>query len=471
MPERATRAALPEGGRGPLLCGAMGASARLSTAAIRVECGSEATCQVTVRNTGTVVDEYAFAVLGESAAWTAVDPPTLSLFPDAEGEVTVTFRPPRDASTPVGQLPFGVRVASKEDPRGSVVEEGTVDVSPFVDISAEIVPHTSRGRQSGSHEVAIDNRGNQAVEVALSGTDPNDDLTFRFSAPSVTAAPGTASFSRFRVSSRGLLWRGQPATLPFAVTVTPYGQQPIRLDASFQQQPMIPAWLPRTIAVVFALILATAIAWKVVLQPSVRRTVADAPAIKAANANIQTLANQTGVQLPSPGTSVTPSPGAGNATTAGGTPLGNPAVIPVSITAGAGNTRSVRVAFPADSKSALSVSAIVVQNAFNDAGVIAVRRHPAKAAGDPEDDVLLRQSLFGQASPSVVLSPALALAPGDTILVSLLCVQPGTIATGNPDNPGPSKDQCDVSLLISGFARGDGKSPPATPSPTPLSPP
>jgi len=448
----------------------MGATARLSEAAIRVECGSEGACQVTVHNTGTVVDEFNFIVLGESAAWSTVDPPSLSLFPDAEGSVTVTFRPPRDAGTPVGQLPFGVRVASKEDPRGSVVEEGTLDITPFVDISAEIVPHTSRGRQAGSHEVAIDNRGNQAVEVALSGTDPNDDLTFRFSATSVTAAPGTASFSRFRVTSRGLLWRGTPATLPFAVTVTPAGQEPIRLDASFQQQPMIPAWLPRTIAVVIALILAAAIAWKVVLQPSVRRTVAEAPAIKEANANIQTLADQTGVQLPSPGTTISPSPGGGNPTTPDGTPLGNPVTVPVSVTVSPGNTAAVRVAFPANSKTVLSLSSIVVQNAFNDAGVIAVRRHPGGVADASEDEVLLRQSLFGQPSPSLVLTPALALGAGDTLLVSLQCVQPGSVVTGDPDNAGNPNPQCDISLLISGFARGDGKNPPATPSPSPLAP-
>ncbi len=450
----------------------MGATARLSEAAIRVECGSEAACQVTVANTGTVVDEFTFTVLGESAAWATVEPASLSLFPDAEGTVTVTFRPPRDASTPVGQLPFAVRVASKEDARGSVVEEGTLDVSPFVDISAEIVPRTSRGRQSGSHEVAIDNRGNQAVEVTLGGTDPDEALAFRFSATSVTAAPGTASFSRFRVASKGLLWRGTPATIPFAVTVTPAGHPPIRLDASFQQQPMIPAWLPRTIAVVFALILATAIAWKVVLEPSVRRTVADAPAIKEANANIQTLADQTGVQLPSPGVSASPSPGAGTGTgtTAGATPLGNPVTVPVNITTAPNTIRTVRVDFPTGSKSVLTVSSIVVQNAFNDAGIISLRRQPADAPDGALDEILLRQSLFGQPSPSIVLNPALALAPGDTVLVSLRCVQPGTIATGDPNNAGTPNNQCDISVLISGFVRGDGKNPPATPSPSPLPP-
>lgn len=449
----------------------MGATARLSAAAIRVECGSEATCQVTVANTGTVVDEFAFTVLGESAAWATVEPASLSLFPDAEGEVTVTFRPPRDANTPVGQLPFAVRVASKEDPRGSVVEEGTLDVSAFVDCSAEIVPHTSRGRQTGRHEVAIDNRGNAAVEVALSGTDPNDDLTFRFSATSVTAAPGTASFSRFRVTSRGLLWRGTPATLPFAVTVTPAGQQPIRLDASFQQQPMIPAWLPRTIAVVFGLILASLITWKVVLQPQVRKTVAQSPAVLQNKAAIDSVAAQTGATVPSPGVTATPSPGSANTTTPGGTPLGNPVTVPVSITATAGTVRTVRVELPEGSKSVLTVSGIVAQNTFNDAGIIAVRRQPANAPDGDLDEVLLRQSLFGQANPTIMLSPALALASGDTLLVSLRCVQPGTVATGDADNPGNPNPQCDVSVLISGFVRGDGKSPAATPSPTPLPPP
>jgi hypothetical protein len=444
----------------------MGATARLSDPAVRAEPGAEEVCPVTVRNTGTVVDEFTFAVLGEAAAWATVEPASLSLLPGAEGSTTVRFRPPRDATTPQGRVPFAVRVASKEDPQGSVVEEGSLDVGAFVDISAEVVPRTSRGRQTGRHEVAIDNRGNAAVEAQVSGSDPDEALTFHFSAASVVSAPGTASFSRFRVSARGLLWRGTPATIPFTVTVTAQGQQPIRLDASFQQQPTIPAWLPRTAAVCLALVLATAVAWKVVLQPSVRRTVADAPAIKQANQNIQTLANQAGVALPSPGASVASSPVASGAPDTGAAAVGTPIGVPVSIKASPGTVRTATLVFPARSTAALTVTGLVVQNPFDDAGLVTVRRGPPDSA--PADlDPLLRQSLFDLAAPSTVLTPPLVLNSGETLLISLRCVKPGAVATGDPANPAPPDNQCDITVLVSGFVRGVLPAPVPSPSPVP----
>ncbi|MEP6695753.1 MAG: hypothetical protein ABJA34_02620 [Pseudonocardiales bacterium] len=441
----------------------MGATARLSEAALRVEPGAEATCQVTVRNTGTVVDEFTFTVLGEAAAWAMVEPPSLSLFPDAEGEVTVRFRPARDASTPQGRIPFGIRVQSKEDVQGSVVEEGNLDVGAFVQISAEIVPRTSRGRQNGRHEVAIDNRGNSAVEVLLSGTDPDEALAFHFPSPSVMAAPGTASFSRFRVSTGGLLWRGTPATIPFAVTVAPQGQPPIRLDAALQQQPMIPAWLPRTIAVCLALALASAVAWKVVVQPSVRRTVAQAPAIQQANQNIQTLANHAGVTLPSPGASVSPSPTG----EAGAGAQAGAVAVPVDLKAAQGinGARTIALVLPAKPTASLTLTGITVQNPFNDAGLVTVRRGPVGA--QPLDlDPLLRLSLFDLTAPTTAFSPPLALGAKETLFVTLECVKIGTFPTGDPNVPGPEHTQCDVTVLVAGFVRS--AQPVPAPSLTPV---
>ena len=72
----------------------MGAAASLEPHALDVDPGGVATCQITVRNTGSVVDEFAFSVLGPAGAWAEVEPPSLSLFPGAEGTATVRFRPP-----------------------------------------------------------------------------------------------------------------------------------------------------------------------------------------------------------------------------------------------------------------------------------------------------------------------------------------------------------------------------------------
>src|SRR6266511_4409719 len=231
----------------------MGANAVLSSASLAVEAGEEVSCEVKVRNNGTVVDQFSFEVLGDAAAWSTVEPASLSLFPDAEESVQVWFRPPRAADVPAGIVPFAVRVSSQEDPEGSVVEEGTLEVSRFVDAFAELSPRTSRGRRTAWHDLSYTNRGNSAVESRISAADPDKLLAFAVSPRRLATAAGSASFARVRVQAHSLLWRGTPRTIPFQVTVQPDGASPTVLDGSMVQEPMIPGWVPRALAVGLAL--------------------------------------------------------------------------------------------------------------------------------------------------------------------------------------------------------------------------
>ncbi len=128
----------------------MGALAVLEPRLLPVEPGGQVSAQLRVRNTGSVVDQFTFQVLGDALDWTTVTPPTLSLFPGAEETATHQLAPPRSPQVPAGQIPFGIRVISKEDPQGSVVEEGALDIAPFSDIFAELVPRTSRGRSGAT---------------------------------------------------------------------------------------------------------------------------------------------------------------------------------------------------------------------------------------------------------------------------------------------------------------------------------
>ena len=151
--------------------------------------GSQASVQLRVRNTGSVVDQFTFQVLGDAQPWSTVVPPSLSLFPGAEEAVAITFAPPRSAQAPAGQLPFGVRIVSKEDPQGSVVEEGVLEIAPFSDIFAELAPRTSRGSRGATHDLAIDNRGNAAINANLTAVDPDRLLNFDSAHPASLLRP------------------------------------------------------------------------------------------------------------------------------------------------------------------------------------------------------------------------------------------------------------------------------------------
>lgn len=56
----------------------VGASVTLVTPAVAVEPGQSVSITVKIRNTGSVVDEFALDVLGDAAAWAAVEPPTVA---------------------------------------------------------------------------------------------------------------------------------------------------------------------------------------------------------------------------------------------------------------------------------------------------------------------------------------------------------------------------------------------------------
>jgi hypothetical protein len=239
---------------------------------LSVDPGEEVTCLVQVRNTGVIVDQFTFEVLGDAARWARVEPESLSLFPGAQGEVTLGFKPPRVASTPAGTVPFGLKVFPHEDPEGVVVEENTLEIGRFSDGFAELVPRTSRGRFAARHELAFDNKGNGRASAELSGIDPDDLLRFHFSPPELNAQPGTATFARVRVQPRKRFFLGPSRTRPFNVVVAEVGADPVTLDGTMLQEALVPRWLVPALLALGAL----AVLWALLLQPHIESTARDA---------------------------------------------------------------------------------------------------------------------------------------------------------------------------------------------------
>ncbi len=198
----------------------MGSVAKLSQPAVQVEPGRSVTFGLTVRNTGTVVDRFSFEALGPLAPWVTFAPATVSLFPQASGIVNVSLAPPRDPAMTAGAVPLGIRVSSAEDPGATVVEETTVYVAPFSDVTMELVPRIARGRVTGRTQLAVDNRSNCTYRGELAGTDPQDQVGFAFRPPIVDVAPGAAVFVKVGLRPRRRFWKGHDKTIPFRLTLT-----------------------------------------------------------------------------------------------------------------------------------------------------------------------------------------------------------------------------------------------------------
>ncbi len=261
--------------------------ANLESSLVEVLPGEEAICRLEIRNTTPIVESYTLQVLGEAEQWSVVEPAEVSIYPDAEAFVDIRFRPPRSSPPPAADFRYGVRVTPTERPEDQVVPEAVVRVLPFLDTTAEIVPRTSSGRWGARHDVAIDNRGNIPVEVAVSGTDPDNRLRITPKPNTLAIRPGHAAFTKVAVRSRRLHWRGQPLTQPFQVTVTPEDASPLQLDASTVQNPLIPRGAVRLLALLLVLSAVGAGVWFGLLRPAVRSTAKEALAHPIASLQVQ----------------------------------------------------------------------------------------------------------------------------------------------------------------------------------------
>jgi hypothetical protein len=254
----------------------LGANATLSQTMVRAEPGGQSSFLVTVRNTGTVVDQFTVEVLGSAAGWATVTPPTVSLFPGADGQATVTFNPPRTADVAAGEIPFAVKVTSHEDPEGSIVEEGVLVVGTFADLFAELLPRTARGRRSARYDMALDNRGNDRVNAVLSAIEPDERLRFTFQPPAVVAEPDTATFSQVVARPVRTFWRGSAVTIPFKIVVEPEGVAPLVVDGTMLQEPRLPRWFWKAVLLVLVLLLLLVVLWFALLKPTVESAAKDA---------------------------------------------------------------------------------------------------------------------------------------------------------------------------------------------------
>lgn len=221
----------------------MSVLATIEPSNLKVDAGASAQLVVRVRNRGTIVDQFDITVVGPTAAWVTVDPPSLRLFPDREGEARVTFAPPRAPDPASDTYPFGIAVRAASDPSASTVEEGHITVAPFVQLASEIVPQTSRGSRSGSHDVTIRNVGNAVAEISIKASDPDRLLNFEVLPARAGLRPGASATVRAKARPNTTFWLGSPKRVPFAVQVDEPTAGSYQIPATLEQHAIIPGWI------------------------------------------------------------------------------------------------------------------------------------------------------------------------------------------------------------------------------------
>jgi hypothetical protein len=399
----------------------MGALASLAAPLISVEPGSEASVEIKVKNSGSVVDQMTISVVGDASEWSRAEPPELSLFPGAEGTATVIFAPPRRSTISAGELPFGVRVASQEDPDGSVVEEGRLEIAPFADVGAELQPLTTRGARGARHDLAVDNRGNVPLNAEISGFDSNEDVAFDIKPPAVVAGPGEATFAQVDVKPRKRFWRGRPKARAFTVQVEAPEQPPVPVNGTYLQEPVVPGWLIKGLIALAAIAILLLLIWFLFLQPTLLST-AEERAEEVAAEVAEPVAREAAEQAledagVSPGggggdASPSPSPSPSPVPTATPTPAPTPEPTSAGLPRHARLPANSQIKLPADGQ-ALHLTDLVFSNPVAQEGELTLRRN--------EDDVLLVLRLENFRDLDFHFVTPIVIEPGDTL--SLRCTQ------------------------------------------------
>ncbi|MFF2188038.1 hypothetical protein [Streptomyces sp. NPDC058155] len=440
----------------------MSLTASLDESSVAAAPGEETALPLQVLNSGRTVEEYRFEVVGACAAWSAVEPSVLSLYPGDSGTVSLMLRPPRDSTVPAGETPFGIRVVPTSEESGTVVPEGRVTVLPFTETTAELVPRSSHGSRSGQHRLAVDNRGNTPVTVRL-GAQPGTELArVDFAVPELQIEPGRAEFGKLRVRPAKRMWRGTPVTHPFQVFATPRVAEdqeplePVLLDGSYQQEPILPRWLPRALVVAAVVLIALIGLWYALLRPAVKSAAREAvtpdavrsavEADKSASPDGQSPdgggpagadsagGDSAGSGDGTPGSSESPSPGS-----SAEAPATAPTSAQVRVNDAVGGGANTGTALRVPAGQTFELTDIVVQNPQGDAGTVVV------SAG-PETRVLslglenFRDSDYHFVTP--ILVPA-----GGTVTMTIDCRR-----VGRPVGA-PAPSRCTESLFLGGNMR------------------
>ncbi|OLR92387.1 COG1470 family protein [Actinokineospora bangkokensis] len=278
----------------------MAVSALLRTTEVTVAPGGAGRCHVLIRNNSAVVDQFAFSVRGDVAEWTQVKPERVNLMPNQEVGVELTFSPPRSPQVLAGPHPFALRVASREDPGGSVVQEGVVSVERFTEVVAQVVPVTSTGRRRGRHTLAVDNLGNHAHGVEVTAADPDAKLTFRVKPRSPRLEPGTATFVRVKAKPRKYFWKGPDRSHPFGLTVLVPDGAPVEVEAAHTQQPLVPRRFFWLFSLLMALIIIVAVLVLALLRQQPTSIAGPAPTAKATSTSASPPTTPPATTTPAP---------------------------------------------------------------------------------------------------------------------------------------------------------------------------
>lgn len=392
----------------------MAAQAWFSQDQVDVAPGATVVLQLTVVNLADSTDAFVLTPSGLAAAWTTIEPATLTLFGGTQQVVAVEVRPPMLPSTTAGPTLLSVRIVPHSDPDDVRGAETTIVIGGSQNRRLDVLQPAQRGRRGATFEMMLENLGNTTASCRLHLVDPSGRVDGEFNPPAAGVEPGASTLIRLKLRAKGFQWERRSRTLPFRIDADQAGSPTATATATFVQAPVIPERIFGRLIALAAVAGLLVLAWVALITPAIDDAAKDAVAELNVTA---TTASNPSTQSTNPGDTV---PVTQPTVTPGDTD-GTPTAIPFAPVAAQGVAVEQRFAVPAGQR--LHVTDLIIQNPNADQGTLTIQRN---------DQVLFTyrlDNIFSDVNVAVITP--LEFLPGQDLVVVVTCVGVGDQTVGS----------------------------------------
>jgi beta-lactam-binding protein with PASTA domain len=192
------------------------------TLATAVEPGQRERILGLVRNQSGIVDNYELRVEGLPDDWWSIFPDTVYLVPFGTGgtyeqEVEIHIHPPRSPEAEAKLWQLKVVAHSKAHSRDAATAPFVLAIQAYTETTTKVRPERAKGRRKAEYDIAVENKANAPVLVALEGSDADGELVFGFNRPPQEVPPGATVQTGMQVRPPKQMWIGRPLERRFEV--------------------------------------------------------------------------------------------------------------------------------------------------------------------------------------------------------------------------------------------------------------
>src|ERR687894_1336057 len=187
---------------------------KAQTLATAVEPGERERVLALVRNQSGIVDNYQLRIDGLPEDWWSIYPDTIYLVPFGTGgtyeqEVEIHLHPPRTPDAEAKLWELQVVAHSKAHEKTAATAPLALVIKPYTETVTKVRPQRAKGRRKANFDVAVENKANAPVLVALEGQDPDGELQFGFNRPPSEIPPGQTVVTGMQVRPPKQIWIGR----------------------------------------------------------------------------------------------------------------------------------------------------------------------------------------------------------------------------------------------------------------------